>query len=66
MLDFKKRGTTHIQMYEQNNGHFIVRKYENRKWVISYETDNIREAEHWFYWLILLHTNQLKYIHESY
>lgn len=65
MLDFKKKGATRIQMYKLIDGYFIVRKYEDGRWVQSYVTDKVKEAEHWFYWLVLLHTNQLKYIHES-
>ena len=65
MLDFKKKGAIRVQMYETKQGFFVVRKYENRRWVESLVTDNKAKAENWFYWLVLLYTNQIKYIQES-
>lgn len=35
MLDFKKKGAIRVQMYEKTQGYFVVRKYENRRWVES-------------------------------
>lgn len=64
MLDFKKSGKTRIQMIQNEDGDFVVRKCVNRKWEVSLCTDNKAVAESWFYWLVLLHTEQLKYIHE--
>lgn len=64
MLDFKKSGKPRIQMFLNANGYYVVRKCVKRKWEISYTTADLKEAENWFYWLILLYNRQLKYISE--
>lgn len=63
MKTFNKKGAIRIQLIE-NNGYFIVRRRISNKWFISLETTDKIVAERKFYFLILLHTNQLKYINE--
>lgn len=63
MKTFNKKGANRIHLIE-NNGYFIVRRRINNKWFISLVTTDKIEAERKFYFLILLHTNQLKYINE--
>lgn len=62
IVEFRKKGATRVQLCEPQPGYYVVQRQDGKNWIISLTTNNRKEAEGYFYWLVLLYTNQVKYI----